>query len=219
VSDDQPSTLDYAAGKSRSSRKKSIPVLLTGSVIAVGPTILLWKMVSYLFVVPLICGGFIIGLGYHGRASSQPRMRMASILTVTLLALLGGIGPLVLIWYLESPGPPIRLIFPSGFVGRWKFILDKENGQAWTKQNGRYVIPVPSTGDVRVRSLAPLTQWHSESAQYTDGTSIPAAGALAGPAIALHGGGYVGKANEIFIWGYLGTQAGCDAERRIMEEP
>jgi hypothetical protein len=66
----------------------------------------------------------------------------------------------------------IRFVFPIGFHGRVKLVLD-EHGKQFRATNGFLVIHVPEDGSLRVKDFAPFDQRHKYEAFFADGTRIP----------------------------------------------
>jgi hypothetical protein len=85
--------------------------------------------------------------------------------------------------------PDVNFIFPDGYVGVFRLVLDEGQGLDVTLKGGRYVYEIPKNGILVVKSFEPLSQCHSEYAQYDSGAKIPTFGSDVNPeTIALRGG-------------------------------
>jgi hypothetical protein len=73
----------------------------------------------------------------------------------------------------SAPSGPVRFIVPDGYRGAFDLILDPTNGVAFAKTNDEYIIVIPRSGQLRVRTFSILEQPHEEFAAYVSGESIP----------------------------------------------
>ena len=93
--------------------------------------------------------------------------------------------------------PDVNFIFPDGYVGTFRLVLDESQGLDVKPKGGRYIYEIPKNGILVVKSFEPLSQCHSEYAQYESGAKIPTFGSDVNPeAIALRGGLVESKGNE-----------------------
>ena len=85
--------------------------------------------------------------------------------------------------------PDVNFIFPDGYVGVFRLVLDEGQGLDVRPKGGLYMYEIPKNGILVVKSLEPLSQCHSEYAQYDSGAKIPTFGSDVNPeTIALRGG-------------------------------
>src|SRR5687768_7802659 len=73
----------------------------------------------------------------------------------------------------DGSGPPVHFIVPDGFRGRIDIVLDAKQGSRIETHDGTYVLIIPASGTLRVRSLQSLDRWHTATAAYVSGTSLP----------------------------------------------
>jgi hypothetical protein len=69
---------------------------------------------------------------------------------------------------------PVTVVFrfQNGYNGLVRVSEDHTNGVTVRGANGKYTIEVPESGWVRLKSLALLTEWHKEEAQFQNGTPL-----------------------------------------------
>jgi hypothetical protein len=93
-------------------------------------------------------------------------MKKAAIifLSIPLLGLL-----LMLNW----PKHDFLFIFPNNTEGVFRVQADPVNGQDMPVVNGFYVIHVPLSGRVVLKSLKPFSEWHKYTGQYQNGDFVP----------------------------------------------
>jgi hypothetical protein len=88
---------------------------------------------------------------------------------ITLIALiLAGCG--------DGSGTPVHFVVPDGFRGRIDIVRDTKHGSQIELQDGRYTIVVPASGTLRVRSFRSLQRWHTTTAAYASGMTLPVTG-------------------------------------------
>lgn len=114
----------------------------------------------------------------------------------------------------DRNGEPVEIVVPAGFSGPIWIVEDAQDGKPVPKEAGRYRVEVPRSGVLRVASLQPFAQWHTESARYSDGTALSCDNGegLPADAVALRSGGGVaassgGGRNWKYIVCYVGTVA------------
>lgn len=73
----------------------------------------------------------------------------------------------------DGGGLPVHFVVPDGFRGRIDIVLDTKHGSRMEAQDGRYTFIIPASGTFRVQSLQPLEKWHSTTAAYVSGTTLP----------------------------------------------
>ena len=69
--------------------------------------------------------------------------------------------------------PSVHYVLPNGYTGVFTIVLDEASGVDVERKGWTYVYEIPLNGVLKVRSLSPLQQMHSETAAYQDGTGIP----------------------------------------------
>src|SRR5262245_49964972 len=70
-------------------------------------------------------------------------------------------------------GPPVEIVLPDGYTGPVYLIEDEKDGTDIPLVNGRYLVEMPATCRMRVRSLGPFQRWHKQTLRYASGTGIP----------------------------------------------
>jgi hypothetical protein len=70
-------------------------------------------------------------------------------------------------------GTPVHFVFPGGFKGPVRLVLDPSAGEDITPTNGQIIYAIPADGLLRVKSFEPFRGWHKQTANYEDGTVIP----------------------------------------------
>jgi hypothetical protein len=91
---------------------------------------------------------------------------------VVVVGLVGVFGVLCTVPSLPCLRHDIRWILPDGFRGAFVVLRD-QNAAPPVSNDCVYSITVPATRVVRLPSLRIFNYWHSESAQYRDGSQIP----------------------------------------------
>jgi hypothetical protein len=69
----------------------------------------------------------------------------------------------------------VEIVLPDGYTGPVYLIEDETNGEDIPMMGGKYVVLVPTSGRMRVKSFAPFQRWHEETVRYARGTPIPSA--------------------------------------------
>ena len=69
-------------------------------------------------------------------------------------------------------GAPVRYVVPVGFRGTFTITLDPVRGIAVPMSNGQFVVTIPATGKLTVRSLDFLQGKHQMLAQYETGAAL-----------------------------------------------
>lgn len=67
----------------------------------------------------------------------------------------------------------IAFVIPTGFSGLILIKEDKIDGHPLYISNDVYLIDVPRTGELAVKTLSPFTQWHKTTGYYKNGKLIP----------------------------------------------
>lgn len=112
--------------------------------------------------------------------------------------------------------PTVQFVVPSGFRGI-VCVTESPNGRAVEATNDRFVVEVPATGVLIVRSAQFFTAWHEESWRFSDGTAIPdeSAPSTGADEIVAIGLGSRSINNGPFIFGSaIGTRADAPKLRR-----
>ncbi len=117
-------------------------------------------------------------------------------------------------------GHPVEIIVPTGFTGPIWIVEDAQKGKPIPLVGGRYRVEVPEGGVLTVSSTDLFQQWHSESARFADGTTIPVKSDPPDDAVVLRGGGYTQLSRDgrefRFLAYYVGTK---EAAKPFLEEP
>ena len=80
----------------------------------------------------------------------------------------------------DGSGPPVHFIVPDGFRGRIDIFLDTKQGAPVELKEGRYTLIIPASGVLRVQSFLPFDRWHTATAVYASGTTLPVYAGTAG---------------------------------------
>ncbi|HEU0009333.1 MAG TPA: hypothetical protein VFT34_05925 [Verrucomicrobiae bacterium] len=72
----------------------------------------------------------------------------------------------------EGVGMPIHFIASDKTTGFVQIIEDTTNGVELVSTNGRFIVTIPTNRIVRVRSVAPWSAPHEESAQFANGDEM-----------------------------------------------
>ncbi len=68
--------------------------------------------------------------------------------------------------------PSVHYVLPDRYVGVFKIILDESSGVSVNRKGWRYTYEIPPSGILRIKSFAPIEQWHEETAAYRNGTKL-----------------------------------------------
>jgi hypothetical protein len=66
----------------------------------------------------------------------------------------------------------IKFILPTGFVGVFKIVENKDNGISPVISNGGVIYHIPSSGILITKDASYLKNWHKIEAVYTNGNTI-----------------------------------------------
>jgi hypothetical protein len=105
--------------------------------------------------------------------SASDKHRVGLIIGVVAAAAL-----LILGWKWLRRGASVhqlRFVLPDGYRGVFVLAADPSAPAVFPERDNTYVYVIPASGQLNVRTLAPLEQWHSTSAVSTSGAPIPAA--------------------------------------------
>jgi len=89
----------------------------------------------------------------------------SATITVALCALICGCG--------DRSGPPVKYILPNGFTGYFRIVEDNTSEVTIKLESGAYVYRIPSSGVLVINELPGKDYYHSFSAQYVNGQTIP----------------------------------------------
>jgi hypothetical protein len=193
-------------------RSSGVVALVIGVLTATIPTFLLFQAVTFLFVVPLALGLLCILLGVIA-LRTEGRFRPHAGWIAFVIMLIAVALPFEMIAYHDRSGSPIVLVIPNGYRGPVKLIIDREQGKDVPLSDGRYTYQIPEGGTLVIKDDSPFRRWHSMSATYANGKTIPIddEDSLPPDAVTLHslGSGVTtqnGKKEE-FIEDFVGTKA------------
>jgi hypothetical protein len=126
-----------------------------------------------------------------------------------------------------EPKYSIHFLLPDGYVGAFKLVLDKETGSEMTLENGRYILDIPRSGILKIKSFRPFAGLHEMSAFYKNGTRIPydPSGSLMPKSIAFRKvwvviRGFDGNGDMVSptVWTYIiGTKQQAARLKRVLE--
>lgn len=72
----------------------------------------------------------------------------------------------------ESAGLTVHFVLPTDFRGAIA-VCEDPNGVDWpAPRNNSYQLQVPPSGELRFKTIAPLRNWHGESAAFQGGAAI-----------------------------------------------
>ena len=146
--------------------------VVIGVLTAAIPTFVLFQAVTYLFVVPLVLGIVCILLGTATIRSDGEFGEYVGWIAFVLM-LTAVFIPFGLIAYEDRPGPPIVLVVPVGHRGPVTLIINWQHGVDIPLKDGKYIYHVPESGKLLIKDGSPFRLWHSMTAKYSDGKSIP----------------------------------------------
>ena|ERR1041384_4446761 len=72
----------------------------------------------------------------------------------------------------NDSGAPLHFVLPDGFKGEIRIVKDPDQGSSVREEGGRFTYIIPPDGQLRVRSLAPFSHWHKESAVFQNGGAL-----------------------------------------------
>ena len=130
------------------------------------------------------------------------KMRFEYWLAASLLLAFGGLMGCKQ----ESVVRPIHFIAPDKLTGFVQIIEDTTNGVELVSTNGRFIVAIPTNRIVRVRSIAPWTAPHEESAQYANGDPIPMDLSISSNVIALRSMGVIERNHHRILAYVIGTE-------------
>lgn len=169
---DHIETLSYATKKN--SRSRNWIAIVIGALTAIGPTYFLFASVTYLFVAPLILGTAVVIWGLVGDPIPVDSNRRRAKILISLVACgIAAFGPFMLMASAGRHGPSVHFVLPTGFRGGFKLVLDQVDGTDVSVQQGRITFKIPESGILRIRSFGFSEHWHTESAAFADGSTIP----------------------------------------------
>jgi hypothetical protein len=70
-------------------------------------------------------------------------------------------------------GLPVHFVVPDGYRGAVYFTLDPTNGVAVPVTNGEFLVTIPASGKLAVRSFDFILGYHIISSQYASGQLLP----------------------------------------------
>ncbi len=186
--------------------------ILVGILTATLPTFVLFQMVTFLFLVPLVLGLLSVLFGVTALRKEGKYGRHVGWIAVILM-LLAVLFPFGRIAYHNRLGYPIVLVVPEGYRGPVRLIIDRQQGVDVRVADGKYTYHIPEIGTLVIRDDSPFRQWHSMTAMYTNGKHIPIdyEGKLPPDAVSLHslgsGVSNQGGKQEEYIENFVGTKA------------
>lgn len=74
----------------------------------------------------------------------------------------------------QQKGLPVRYVVPDGYKGNVYFTLDRTNGVMVPVTNGEFLVAIPASGRLAVRSFDFILGYHLVSSQYASGQPLPA---------------------------------------------
>jgi hypothetical protein len=94
------------------------------------------------------------------------------LFAILLIAVLG----ITAIHLYRYSSPTVVFTVPNGFSGLVLIEGDWINGVRLQRKDGEYLVEVPESGKLTVKSLKPLMAWHKERAHFKDGRKLPTEG-------------------------------------------
>lgn len=191
-------------------REAGSTAIFVGIVVAAIPTIVLFRAVTFLFIVPLLAGMICVAFGIAVR---RPESGLGADVAWAgvLVAILGAIVPFGIIAYYDRSGPPIVMVMPEGYRALVKLIVDSQQGIDVPLEGGKYTYYIPESGTLLIKDGSPFRWWHSEGAKFSDGTSLPMSHEGARDTVSFHGSGTVsqtvGGKTQVSFENFVGTMA------------
>jgi hypothetical protein len=92
-------------------------------------------------------------------------MNASSCLLATLVA--------ILLAGCERPSPEIHYVFPNGYRGAFIIYTNRADGVELNCIRNKYVCVIPQSGTLQVKGSGPFYNWHTTTAAFADGTTMP----------------------------------------------
>jgi hypothetical protein len=168
-------------------------------------------------------------------AASTPTFGAMIVLTMRgLLLVVISVVLMLCIWpgcSVRAQGFPdrtIHFVLPNRYVGAFRLVLDKRTGLEVKLKNGRYVLKIPASGTLRIRSFKFFAELHQKTAAYKNGKTIPydPSGSFTSKRIALRNVwvtiGNIDENGEMVppvVWTFMiGTKQQADKLKRRLEK-
>ena len=186
--------------------------VVIGVLTATIPTILLFRAVTFLCFVPLVFGSISILLGLLAFRTDSQLRRHVGWITIGLMFVAVSL-PFGIIAYHNQSGYPIVLVINDDYRGPVRLIIDQQNGVDISLKDETYTYVIPASGILVIKDDSPFGKWHSMTATYANGRSIPIdhENNLPSNSITLHSFGYgvrTQNGKEVRDIGYfVGTKA------------
>ena len=68
--------------------------------------------------------------------------------------------------------PILTVVVPDGYRGEFWVESDESQGDPIPRVSGEYVLTIPDSGKLKVRSLEPLSTWHTERHRFASGGEL-----------------------------------------------
>lgn len=153
-------------------QSSAVIAIMVGVLTAIVPTFVLFRAVTFLFLIPLFLGVASILLGVAALRSSSALGKLTASVSFVLLVV-AVVVPFGMIAYHNRSGYPITLVIPDNYRGRVRLVIDKERGVDVPLRVGVYEYRIPESGTLHIRDDEPFRQWHTFRAEYAGGQRIP----------------------------------------------
>jgi len=147
-------------------------------------------------------GGRSLEVSRFRNTNMLMKMSFECMLASSLLLVFGGLMGCKQ----ESVGRPIHFIAPDKLTGFVQIIEDATNGVELVSTNGRLIVAIPTNRIVRVRSIAPWSAPHEESAQYANGDPIPMDLSMSSNVVGLRSMGIIERNDHRILAYVIGTE-------------
>ena len=131
---------------------------------SVFPTIVLFRGVTYLFIITLLAGVVAIGMSFRRRSVFRRCVGTGLCAAATL-------GSFALVAYASGTGRPIKLVIPNDYTGEIVIALHGQgtppefDGVSWVYRIG-------DDGRLMTLNDCPFSRWHQMKAEFRDGRVI-----------------------------------------------
>lgn len=194
-------------------RNSGWAAVVIGTLTATIPTFLLFRAVTFLFIVPLVLGALCILLGITALLTGMPFSKYVGWIAAILM-LIAVLFPFGIVAYHDREGYPIVYVIPEGYRGPVRLIIDRKQGVDVPLKDGRYTYHIPENGTLLIKDDSPFRHRHSLTASYTNGKLIPIdyEDSLPPDTVSLHPlgsgvGSRGGGPEEEYIEDFIGTKA------------
>ena len=100
----------------------------------------------------------------------------------------------------------LLFIVPNDYRGPIRVVESANDGIQPKKEGTPYILRVPASGEIRIRTLEILESWHRRSAREENGVAIPSAEEIAPGSVGFHGLGTAVEGETTTSFYFVGTR-------------